>query len=265
MQLTKHHGLGNDFLVALVDTLPDDAAAFARRVCDRRRGIGADGLMFGLPAASDARADVDVVMVLFNADGSRPEMSGNGIRCLAQAVAMRDGLANGDINITTDGGQRIVSVAPGSNDGEIMARVNMGPVGPGPGVDPSLALDQAATADLGNPHLVVLVDDPSAVDVGTDGPALEQVYPDGMNVEFIAKAPNATDTIDLVVWERGVGITEACGTGACAAATLAHTWGLVGNEVTVQMPGGIVVVDVADTVFLNGPAEYIATIEVAHG
>lgn len=269
MQLTKHHGLGNDFLVALVDELPADAAAIARRVCDRRRGIGADGLMFGLPGPSAQGADTSpsatIVMVLFNSDGSRPEMSGNGIRCLAQAVAARDNITEGDIAIATDGGPRVVTVSPGRHAGEIMARVDMGPVGEGPGVDASLSLTQAATADLGNPHLVVRVDDPAVVDLAVDGPALEQVYPDGMNVEFIAPAVGKPDTLDLVVWERGAGITEACGTGACAAAARAHEWGLVGQQVTVQMPGGDVVVEVGERVFLNGPAELIATIEVASG
>ena len=264
MQVTKHHGLGNDFLVALVDELPDDAAALASRVCDRRRGIGADGLLFGLPAGPDD-PDTDVVMVLFNSDGSRPEMSGNGIRCLAQAVASRDGIAEGDIAFATDGGRRVVSVSPGRTEDEVMARVDMGPVRDGPGVASALELDRAATADLGNPHLVVVVDNPEAVDLGTVGPEYEQHYPDGMNVEFIATDPGKADTLDLVVWERGAGITEACGTGACAAATRAHQWGLVGDRVTVQMPGGDVVVEVGDRAYLNGPAELIGTIELANG
>ncbi len=266
MQLTKHHGLGNDFLVALVDELPADAAAIARRVCDRRRGIGADGLMFGLPGEPPTGEQVaNIVMVLFNSDGSRPEMSGNGIRCLAQAVAARDNITEGNIAIVTDGGPRVVSVSPGRHPGEIMARVDMGLVGAGPGVEPSLLLEQAATADLGNPHLVVVVDDPAAVDLSVEGPALEKVYPEGMNVEFIAASAEEPDTLDLVVWERGAGITEACGTGACAAAARAHEWGLVGDRVTVQMPGGDVVVEVGDRVYLNGPAEMIAAIEVVHG
>ncbi len=262
MHLTKHHGLGNDFLVALVDALPADATNLARAVCDRRRGIGADGLLFGLPSPD---TDIDVIMVLLNSDGSRAEMSGNGIRCLAQAVAMRDQLVEADIAFMTDGGLRVVSVSTGSAPNEIFARVDMGPVGAGPGVDPSLSLAQAATADLGNPHLVVVVDDPAAIDLAVEGPSLERKYPEGMNVEFIAAAPTTNDVLDLVVWERGAGITEACGTGACAAATRAHEWGIVGPKVTVRMPGGEVLVEVGSPVFLTGPAEFVGSIETTHG
>ncbi len=256
MKLTKHHGLANDFLVGHADELPADPEALAQRVCDRRLGIGADGLLFALPGPNDSTR-----MVLFNADGSRPEMSGNGIRCLAQAVAARNNLITGDLLIHTDGGQRVVSVSAGSHPDEIMARVDMGPVGAGPGVDPSLDLELAGTADLGNPHLVVHVADTNAVDVAGQGSAIEALYPDGLNVEFISPAADS-DTIDLVVWERGVGVTQACGTGACAAATLASRWGLVGDTVTVRMPGGNATVEVGSRAFLTGPAVVVGTVEV---
>ena len=257
MKLTKHHGLANDFLVAHADELPTDAPALAQRVCDRRLGIGADGLLFALPGPNDSTR-----MVLFNSDGSRPEMSGNGIRCLAQAVATRNNLITGDLLIHTDGGQRVVSVSPGSHPGEIMARVDMGPVADGPGVDPSLDLDQAGTADLGNPHMVIQVADTTAVDVAHEGSAIEALYADGLNVEFITPVADQPDTIDLVVWERGAGVTQACGTGACAGATLANRWGLVGDKVTVRMPGGNATVEVGDHAFLTGPAEMVGTVEL---
>ncbi|MCB0971691.1 MAG: hypothetical protein KDA97_09295, partial [Acidimicrobiales bacterium] len=138
-RLTKHHGLGNDFLVHLTD---DGAAAAdrqawierARRWCDRRRGIGADGLIVGLhgPAAGDA----DLAMLLVNADGSVAEMSGNGIRCLAQAEAMRRNQERGTLAIATDGGPRTVEWAatatPARHQGTIEASVDMGPARPGP-------------------------------------------------------------------------------------------------------------------------------------
>jgi len=117
------------------------------------------------------------------------------------------------------------------------------------------------TGDMGNPHLVVLVDDPDEVDVAIEGSWLEGRFPDGVNVEFIA--PAGKDTLALRVWERGVGITEASGTGACAAARVAHEWGLVGDRVRVEMPGGTAEVQLGDSITLIGPAVKVATIELA--
>ncbi|MEE9415093.1 MAG: diaminopimelate epimerase [Acidimicrobiales bacterium] len=260
MFLNKHHGLGNDFLVTIVDSLPADAADLARKLCHRRLGIGADGLLFALVESNDS-----TTMVLFNSDGSRPEMSGNGIRCLAHAVTMRDETSEADILISTDGGPRQVQVMPGASPDQIMARVDMGPVGVGPGVHDGLKFDKAATADVGNPHLVIAVPKPADVDLAVAGPALEAGYPEGINVEFIAPTVGESDAIDLAVWERGAGITQACGTGACAAATRAHEWGLVGERVTVHMPGGDAVVEVGNPVRLLGPSVFVATVEYAHG
>ena len=122
------------------------------------------------------------------------------------------------------------------------------------------------TASIGNPHLVIEVEDPGSVDLGRFGPLLEADFVAGINVEFIAKRPGAPNQLDLTVWERGSGITEACGTGASAAATIAHRWGLVGPEVTVHMPGGMVEVVVgASQTELIGPSTYIAQIEVDLG
>jgi diaminopimelate epimerase len=203
-------------------------------------------------------------MVLFNSDGSRPEMSGNGIRCLAHAHSRRLLLGGGKIQIETDGGLREVEV---DDDGDaVTASVDMGTVGDGPGIaqalDDSLSGLLAATADVGNPHLVVCVSDLSSVDVAAVGAAYESHYSEGMNVEFICKAQKSVDVIDLLVWERGVGVTQACGTGAVAAATRAYDWGLVDKQVRVRMPGGEVEVHVGDRALLIGPSIFVATIEV---
>jgi diaminopimelate epimerase len=147
--------------------------------------------------------------------------------------------------------------------------VTMGPVGAGPAIPGSVSehLDKwrHGAADLGNPHLVVLVPDLDLVDLVGTGSWIEKEFPAGVNVEFIAVNPEP-DTLDLLVWERGAGVTEACGTGATAAAQLAHQWGLVGNEVTVRMPGGSARVLVAASAHgeptLIGPAQHVATIEV---
>jgi diaminopimelate epimerase len=149
----------------------------------------------------------------------------------------------------------------------------MGAVGPGPEVpvpvSERLADARHATADMGNPHLVVLVADLAGVDLVGTGSWIEEQFPSGVNVEFIATDGEA-DTIDLLVWERGAGVTEACGTGAVAAAHLAHRWGLVGREVRVVMPGGtaevILPADDSDAEpVLIGPAQHVATLEVPDG
>ncbi len=313
LRLTKHHGLGNDFLVALLaGPAPPHAVAFpgevdalvargpelARRLCDRRRGIGADGLIL---APLRAQQGTDAAMILFNADGSRAEMSGNGIRCLGQALAMHLGLTEvaAELVISTDAGDRHLQLEPGRDPQTLTIRVSMGPVGPGPQWQPSPAatralaelqahdpasagtggpvgavsavsadvagaISGAVTASIGNPHLVVLVDDPWRVDLAQLGPLLEADFPAGINVEFIAPHPRSTaGGLDLVVWERGAGITEACGTGATAAATVAHRWGLVDSPVAVYMPGGTVEVIVeAEQSHLRGPSTFVAHIEV---
>ncbi len=275
MRLTKHHGLGNDFVIALEEVngpLRGDAT-LARALCDRRRGIGADGLIIGSRPSEDVTGPggrpIDVVMHLWNADGSRAEMSGNGIRCLGQALAMARDDHEATYAVFTDGGFRELVVHDDANHRLATVSVTMGLVGEGPAVPPSvlerLGGDRHATADLGNPHLVVLVSDLSSVDLVGTGAWIESQFDAGINVEFIATGTEP-DSLDLLVWERGAGVTEACGTGATAAATLAHQWGLVGREVRVVMPGGSAEVIVAPSPdaepILIGPSQHIATIEL---
>jgi diaminopimelate epimerase len=273
MRLTKHHGLGNDFLVLLDGGEASVKADVARRLCDRRRGIGADGFIV---ATAPSRAGADADMLLYNSDGSVAEMSGNGIRCLAQAIAMARGVRTTDLIIDTAGGRRHLHLTTGPEPATSQVRVGMGPVGHGPRFEPGAAARAAlgdagagpgcwATASVGNPHLVVAVADPWAVDVATAGSTLEADVDGGINVEFIAPTAGRADELDLRVWERGAGVTEACGTGACAAAAVAHRWGLVGNTVGVHMPGGDVTVEVGAEVTLVGPTVYIGRIEVDLG
>jgi diaminopimelate epimerase len=240
VHLSKHHGLGNDFLVVagVVD------AEMARALCDRRTGIGADGLI----------GYVGTRMTLFNADGSRAEMSGNGIRCLAQAMAAGTDVT---LDIETDAGIRRVEVR--QVDGRtIEARVAMGQVTDAVAPDLELGAKEVLAASVGNPHVVAIYPDRPALDAAADGFATTD-----RNVEFVVIGPGA-DELTMRVVERGVGETHACGTGACAAAWAAHRWGAVGERVTVHMPGGSAVVELAgDQVHLVGPAVHIADIEVA--
>ncbi len=262
MHLTKHHGLGNDFLVVIDEglTAPVDAEV-TRALCDRRRGVGADGLLRVTPSAATSH----VTMELRNADGSRAEMSGNGIRCLGQAVARQRGVAELDLEVSTDGGRRRLRVRAGPDPVTASVEVDMGPARPGPALGPlpgPVAVIKSTTLDLGNPHLVLLVDDPDAVDLDHLGPACQLAFDGGINVEVVAPTPGRADALDLRVWERGVGLTQACGTGACAGAHAAHHWGMVGERMVVRMPGGEVEVTLGADITLTGPATYVADIEV---
>lgn len=274
MRVTKHHGLGNDFLIVLEEENGPVSvgASAARRLCDRRRGIGADGLIVGarpLDGQCDDHGEpVDIVMHLWNADGSRAEMSGNGIRCLGQAVAMARDEHEMHLVVATDAGSRRLVVHDDPDHRMATVSVTMGPVSVGPDipseVDEHLTGHRYETVDMGNPHLVVLVDDVHRVDLVASGAWLERQFPAGVNVEYIAIG-DTPDVLELRVWERGVGITDACGTGATAAAHLAHRWGLVGERVEVRMPGGSaeVILDDREEPILIGPSQHVITFESA--
>jgi diaminopimelate epimerase len=238
--LTKHHGLGNDFLVLIdrEDRHPVDEV-LARALCDRHRGVGADGIIRVGPAPADGHAEV--AFELRNADGSAAEVSGNGLRCLAQAV-LEAGLVSGpSFTVSTPAGPRHVTVRPTEKPGVIWASVEMG-----------RASRQGELVSLGNPHRVLIVDDLD--DVQSDDPNL--------NVEFVRPGPGPNE-LTMRVFERGVGETEACGTGACAAAVVALDRGLVGRSVIVHQRGGDAEVTVREdgTVVLAGPAEHICKVE----
>ncbi|MGA1438740.1 MAG: diaminopimelate epimerase [Ilumatobacteraceae bacterium] len=259
LTVTKHHGLGNDFLVVF-DPPETDLSVLAQRWCDRRRGLGADGLLIGTSVAGhDAR------MVLHNADGSRAEMSGNGIRCFAQAIARREGRL-GALSILTDAGERPVDVSATADPATVQVTVDMGsverlgaPVGwESLGCHPDRPV---AHLGLGNPHSVVGVDDVDAVDLVGLGSKVP-----GVNLEVVAPG-DQQHMIRMRVHERGVGVTEACGTGACASAHAAASWGLAtprDGEIVVRMDGGSATVTLdrpsRGRVTLTGPATYVASI-----
>lgn len=269
MQLTKHHALGNDFLITFVAEIPDDAPERARRLCDRRAGVGADGLILGIDDG------LVPIMRLFNSDGSPAEISGNGVRCLAQAIAMRRGVPTLEIDIETVAGVRACAVEQSTDPAVATASVDMGEVTSGDSPDSGTFLDGVAglsprrwaLAGVGNPHVVIEVDDPAAVDLERIGPTIEQHFANGVNAHFVSVVDD--HTIDLRPWERGAGATAACGSGATAAAQRAHDWGAVGECVTVRMPGGAAQVDVMTparpTAILSGTTTFVAAIQVPHG
>ena len=259
---TKHHGLGNDFLVT--EHRPGDPAEIARRVCDRRRGVGADGLLL----LDDSRSGVGILaMVLYNADGSRAEMSGNGIRCLAQAAFRRAGCQTvTTYEVHTDAGVRQVVVTPTEDSDTVWVDVTMGKVSAlaEPEGWEALGVDRlrpVSHLSLGNPHAVVAVDSVADIDLLRLGRLVPQI-----NLEVVEPG-DAPGEVVMRVHERGAGLTEACGTGACAAAWAASRWGLVDAdvaEIVVRMPGGDAKVRLnspkAGEVTLIGPAIYVADI-----
>ena len=263
LTLAKLHGVGNDFLVVLEPDagFESGGSGVARRLCDRHRGIGADGLIVGRRLNGSAGAVLS--FRLWNADGSDAEMSGNGIRCLAHEALEHGWVPEGrPFGVTTPAGMREVTIV---RKGEALAwgSVDMGVVKVEGEADRCNVGQGQLLVDVGNPHLVVLGPDPSTVDVATLGPLLEATDPDGLNVEFVTLGPRA-DEVTMRVWERGVGETEACGTGSCAAAAALHHWGRVGTAVTVHQPGGVAAVELRSdgTAILSGPSERIATCTV---
>ena len=276
VRFTKHHGLGNDFLV-LLDPAGDAALTPAQvvRLCDRRRGVGADGVLRATRPAVEAAGEPVAAMELFNADGSRAEMSGNGIRCLAQALLRAGWATPPEVMIATDAGVRTVSLRRAVDPVTDVLAVDMGTPRLGDEAPEWTGgpLRRAAWADLGNPHLVIEADaearvegEPAGRPAFTDadlvmlGEKVNASVPTGANVHVIVAGADA-GSLTMRPYERGVGPTAACGTGACAAAAVAHRWGLVGDRVEVRMPGGTAEVVLGPTVQLVGPATFVAVVE----
>jgi diaminopimelate epimerase len=265
LHLTKHHGAGNDFLVLLdPDGRRPLSGAEARALCDRHRGVGADGIL-RLVQGGDG---TDLTMDLRNADGGAAEMSGNGIRCLVQAAVHAGWVTPGTVSVTTLAGVRTVDYRPGDHPGLAFARVDMGPAILGPDLMAALSPDippgvaRARYVDMGNPHIVLYGGPVDDATVGRVGPRLEASVEGRANVEFIWPGTES-DTLTLRVWERGVGETLACGTGTCAAAAAAHDWGFTGSVVRVHNPGGTLEVELtAAGIFLAGPTQKVADISV---
>lgn len=257
LSFVKVEGLGNDFLLLDHRDSPLALAPLIERapfLCDRRLGVGGDGLLVVAPPRTTGASGT---MIVINHDGSRPEMCGNGLRCVALFLAT----AAPDVLVDTDAGPRACRVlqrAPDNHHGEV--EVDMGPARP-------LGAHRIADHDflafsLGNPHVVTFVGpdaDPESL-ARTLGPAIERAprFPDRTNVEF---ARLETDgSLTLWVWERGCGITAACGTGACATVAAAARQGLVPADATVrvQLPGGPLQVRLADDrVWMTGPARQV--------
>ena len=274
LTIWKYHGTGNDF-VMLEDLAGDRPLTpeLVRALCDRHRGVGADGVI--RVARAERSSGASFFMDYWNADGTVSEMCGNGIRCLAKLVVERALTTDAELDVDTRAGVKHLSVETAGGVVRSVT-VGMGPARlarrdiPMTGGDPEqpfllepFDVDgrtyKASAVSMGNPHLVLFVEeDPVDVDVPRIGPIVERDprFPNKTNVEFVAIEGDGA--IRLRVWERGVGETMACGTGACAALVAANEAGLVARRAPVRYPGGELIVErLDDEVRLTGPAERV--------
>ncbi|MEG4225316.1 diaminopimelate epimerase [Microcoleus sp. N9_B2] len=273
IEFAKYHGLGNDFI--LIDNRHSSEPVItpeqAVEMCDRHFGIGADGVIFALPGQNGT----DYTMRIFNSDGSEPEMCGNGIRCLAKFIADLEGSkAKTQYRIHTLAG--VISPELRS-DGQV--KVDMGvPRLLAAEIPTTLAAPDAKAIDvpievagkswsvtcvsMGNPHCITFVDDVSAVALETVGPVFEHhpAFPQRTNTEFIQVI--RSNYVKMRVWERGAGVTLACGTGACAAVVAGVLVGKCDRTTAVELPGGVLEIEWAEVsgrIYMTGPAQQVFT------
>jgi diaminopimelate epimerase len=257
MRLIKTHALGNDFLLArTVDVAPGtDRAQLAHAVCDRHRGIGADGLILYTPTALGASMD------LLNADGSYSEVSGNGVRCLGAWLAYSQPDEKGGIEVTTDAGiKRLTLLARRGNHFTFRALMGQPTAIERVTLDAAGERVEAVTLRVGNPQCVVLGEaTEERLHTIAAALAVHPHFPDGTNVELAdVEAP---ERVRILIWERGVGPTQASGTGACAAAVASHRFGGAAADVLIVSPGGTQHVEwTEDGLYLTGPAEVVADV-----
>ena len=271
MKFTKMQGIGNDYIyVNAFEEHVDDPGALSARISDRHFGVGADGLV--LIGPSDA---ADFRMRMFNADGSEGDMCGNASRCIGKYVYDR-GLTDKTrvtletragikvLELTVEGGQvrsvRVDMGAPRINGEEVPCLLGTGVVRRAP-VTVLGRTFEVTPVCTGNPHGVILLDEPvERFELAKYGPALEThpAFPKKANIEFVNVL--SKDRLRMRVWERGSGITLACGTGSCAALVAAHLCGVCGRQATVLLDGGELVDEWDEAtghVFMTGPAAFV--------
>jgi len=262
VEFTKYHGLGNDFVFVedFEGALVAEAPSLAEVICDRHFGVGADGLVL------ITKPGPYFTMRVFNVDGSEAEMCGNAIRCIAMHLLDRNLEQGETLTIGTLHSQKEIRV-----QGNGQFSVNMGtPLWTPSQIPVQVGLDEALNipidvngktflvsgVSMGNPHGVILVPDLADVLLETWGPLIETnpLFPAKANIEFVEVINESH--IRVLVWERGVGPTLACGTGACASAVVCSKLGKTGREVTVSLPGGDLEIKWAqsDHVWMTGPA-----------
>jgi len=270
MKFTKMHGLGNDYVyVNCFEEKIDNPPAVARFVSDRHFGIGSDGLIMINPSKT-----ADFEMEMYNADGSRGEMCGNGIRCVAKYVYDYGLTDKTQISVETLGGIKYLDLTV--EDGKVsLVKVDMGKPELEADLIPIISereqvIDEPIEVDgkeyhmtgvsMGNPHAVIYVDDVKGLDLEKIGPKFEnhERFPKRINTEFVHCIDR--QTVEMRVWERGSGETLACGTGACAVAVSSILNNLTDTQVTVKLLGGDLQIEwdrEKDRVFTTGPATVV--------
>jgi diaminopimelate epimerase len=269
IEFAKYHGIGNDFvIIERGDDVPELSATQIEALCDRHTGVGADGLLIVLPGET-----ADFRMAYHNADGGEAEMCGNGIRCFAKYLHDYRLTTKTALDIETGAGVKHVELL--TEEGvAVAAAVDMGEPGFAPAGIPVRAGEDdavnvplptsrgevfATCVSMGNPHCVLFGPDTASAPVAELGYELEhsQVFPEGVNVEFVQVIDPGR--IKVRVWERGVGETMACGTGACAAAVASARLGLTARVVEVELPGGVLSIDWTErgAVMMTGPATQV--------
>jgi len=254
LRFSKYQGLGNDFVLVRASELAEsttkkasDLPELARNVCDRRFGIGADGLLIiSIEPTGPAR------MVVYNSDGSRPEMCGNGLRCVAQFLVDTDHTTDSQFAVMTDAGSKTVHVNEGHVTVEMGAIESKG--------SQTIALDghqfTGMCLDAGNPHFVLFGNwKDHEPEIYGSQLSVHSAFPEGANISFASLVgPNE---IELRVWERGCGLTMACGTGACATAVASWIGGHAPEGlVKIRLPGGMLkIAGNPGQVSMTGPAE----------
>lgn len=267
MKFTKMQGCGNDYIyVDCTKVIIDDIPEKARKVSDRHFGIGSDGLIL-IRSSSVA----DFCMDMYNYDGSRAQMCGNGIRCVAKYVYDEGLTDKKQLKIETLGGIKELDLAIVDNKVESVT-VNMGSPITQPDLIPVISKKEILIKEpikvgdqvyeitcisMGNPHAVIFVEDTKSVPIEILGPQFENhmIFPERVNTEFVHVIDRSH--IDMRVWERGSGETLACGTGACASVMACIINGLTDNEVIVTLLGGELIIrydEVRNSVFMTGPA-----------
>ncbi|WP_128894316.1 diaminopimelate epimerase [Longirhabdus pacifica] len=271
MKFTKMHGLGNDFVIVNDEQVPHNIHELAEQICDRHFGVGADGLVYILPSQQ-----ADVKMRIFNADGTEAEQCGNAIRCVAKYVYDHQLTNKRQLEIETAVSvQRVVLTVEDNKVSTV--QVDMGaPILQGTQIPTVIQSDVVkqhpieiegttfhfTAVSMGNPHCVIFVDDAVNTDLHAWGPKIEKhsYFPNKINVEFVTAV--SPQHLDMRVWERGVGPTLACGTGACATLVAAVLNGKADRSATVSLAGGDLYIkwnEADDHVYMTGAATEVYT------
>lgn len=264
IRFSKLQGIGNDFVV--IDSLreaslPPDLPAFAKRACDRRFGIGGDGIIL-----LEKGEQAPYRMRMLNPDGSEAEMCGNGLRCMARMMVDHGYVSEPHMPVETGAGVLDIEFLPDQR-----FRIDVGPAGltrgdvgmTGPAdeqfFDAEIGGYNGTAVSIGNPHLVLFMDDVAPIDLVQEGPPLERhpLFPNRINVHFAQVVDR--NTLIQRTWERGAGVTLACGTGACSVAVAGFVTGRSNRKVEVRLPGGNLEIEYLESgnVLMTGPAEKV--------